>query len=356
MANWYDTQLVDLKWAVGLYVPNRNFRDYHADEAGDSITLADGEVAMKTGFDRWTWRSAASGDTVGPLVLGAAGYTAGDGWDDGAAVLISTSDTSNSISMSTGVHNVYDTTLMSDFIPLSLFLPDAYKRYLKMSCVAKSSTSIPAADIVYVLGYYSETYAYLGHIATATAQPASVWTKLDISFTNPGTISSSAKYVMLHIGVKSGAGTTESVAFDEISLFTDPLSGATSSTYRTLTGIYFRGVPRISSQSEGMTDSRMLDGHLVRRQPYPGMPKSAFSLEWYREDGSILNELRKMFMVSTVGWAGTIAEPCPLVVETGLGVGSYWGYYHVASATFNGTFNDRHYDSGFDVGLSFIEV
>jgi len=355
MANWYDvpSTITALKWGSGVWIPNRDFADYNSAILDDVVTGDDGELGYRTGFAGWSYTRANSSQTVLPYTAGGSGAEVQQGYYGPGAMELYANSTASDIDWDD--HDTYAVCAYTGMLPFPF--KNRYSGEFALAFAARAAASYGALSgyCKIALSQYSSSFSYLGtdEFTLSSESPTITWSTHKVTLS--GSLSSSTAYVMLQIAMRAPSG-SRTLAFDQLSLFTDPLDSTGGDHYRELSDVYYRGVPRTSWAANGVVDARMMDGHLDRRSADQAWLKQQIALEWYREDGANADELLKMYSVSKKGWGETVSEPCPVCIDPGFGFGPHWGYYHAMGSTFDNTFNPAHKDAGFDAGLLLQEI
>lgn len=362
MANWYDSPSTvhGLRWAPGLYVPNRSFRDYNDLIYTGTFTGDDGKTWEHTGFPGWYEGHLSTACSVAAHYTGTTGYRLGEGWDDHGSIRIF------SVNGSYGTtdyddHNFADACVHTGMIPFSRFFASQENRSLGISFVAKSIGGNISLNgpVEIVVSQYNSSFTYLATDAfslSGTATSAG-WTRFG-PFRTSSAMSSSTTWIKIQIGLTSSGN---ALVLDEVSLFINPFggddAGGSASIYEEITDVFVQGSPAPKLTSAGLSDRVMLDGHMERFKSMKGGPKGALNLAYHAEDGETVDSLRKLYATSTDGWGRDITEPVPVCVEPGFGGGPFWGYYHAVgdfSMPFTKFFSID--DPSYDAGLRLVEV
>lgn len=357
------TTVSGLRYAAGIPLPNRFFRDVNASLYQKSVDGEDGLAWNGSKFRDWYYYGSTPNDAYGLH----AGAKRPYGYSDFVSLYFSTTTDNHTVPNFATNHRVLAASVHSGMLPFFSLYKAHYEKAITLAFVGKRfANGAVCTDIKAYLATYSSDYNLLDTVEfdlSGASMPASTIARVTASTT--AVLSSGAAYFMLHFGISAPSGTSDAVALElhEVSLMLNPLNTdiATDGSpeyFVDLDTVRIYQPPQSSWTSPGVKDVLMLDGETRRFQTSKSGTKLRIGTSWYREDPEIFAALFAAWSLGSVGLGPHVPEPVPVCIDFGVGNFPFFGYFWPEGSSFDGRPSEHWTLSGnpFDVNVGWIEV
>lgn len=352
-----------VRFAAGIYIPNRFFRDVNSALYLRAFSGEDGLTWSGSKFRDWHYYGSVPNDAYGSYT----GARRPWGFSDFSTLYLSTTTDNHTAPDFATNHRVLAATVHSGMLKFSPPFRAHYSKPITVAFVGRKFTNgVLGTDIKAYLAAYSSDYNLVAteeiDLSGAT-MTASAFERVYGSTT--AALPSSTAYVMLHVGVSSPSGTSDAVGIElhEVSLMLNPFNTSiatdpTPELFVDLDTVRIYQPPQSSWEAPGVNDIVMLDGDVRRFQTLKCGAKLRVGTSWYREDPEIFQALFAAWHLGSIGLGIHVPEPVPVCIDFGVGNFPFFGYYWPEGSTFEARPNENWSFVGneFDVSVGWREV
>ena len=351
-----------LRAAAGLWIGNHAFRDCNPNLYTGTKLGQDGLTWSLSKFRGWYYVGSAINDAYGNY----AGAKSPRGAYDALTAYMATTSTVSGHTIAAD-HLVLAQTIFSDPTAFASLYQGHYDKPITLALLARIYADITiGTNLQAWLGCYSAAGACLGAVelvfedeGEAGASPS--WSYL-LAHTASG-LPAATHTVQLHLGINSPDSGQVFIELGDTALMLNPTNTDRAVDpdpvlFVSLGSVVVQRTPQMSWNAVGITDRRMLDGRLVRTGMIKDGLKFQFSASWTKVSDAVYQKLLSVWNLSTRGLGAHVPAPVPVCIDFGLGQAPFFGYFHVDSAGFAGTFHP-HWTlggQGYDISLTFQEV